>query len=106
MRSAAAISVHPYLHRFRPVVFALKERSAAAIADALDCGRLRGDVENSLTAVASTTATQPRHDLVDRQIVIQHRVERNPAGFHLLLQQLGLPDRPRESVEYEAAAAV
>src|ERR1017187_1178968 len=70
-----------------------------------DLGWPRFDMKHRFAVRASAPPAQARHDLFQRQVIAQHRVELELLACQELIERLGLGDRTGETVQQKAALA-
>src|SRR5271157_6085859 len=85
-RGASIIGLEPDADRFWPVILALEELAATAIARACDLWRSFGRMEHRLARCAGAPSAQPRNDGTHGQFVVDDRRKREALIAHQLSQ--------------------
>jgi len=88
---------------FGTIVFALKERGAAVVANVFALRRLVGDVEDGFAAGAGAASAEARDDFRNGEFVVDDGVEREIFGAKELAKRFGLIKRAGKTVEKKAA---
>ena len=88
---------------FGTIVFALKERGAAVVANVFAPRRLVGDVEDGFATGAGAASAQARNDFRNGEFVVDDGVEREIFGAEELTEGFGLDKRAGKAIEKEAA---
>src|SRR5690554_1572190 len=105
-RGVAGVDPQPFGHGLGPVVLALEQLPAAAVADPFPRRRIEVDVPDLAAAAAGAPAGEPPDHLVVVDHQLQYHVQSGPQVGEQLVQGHRLRDGTRKTVQQEPVRGV